>query len=363
MRDIVDLSNLDVDNAVHVVDADEQDFTPYGYEEGTQEDEDTIPQDAQTEPAPETNDETSEEEESLITQYLKKRNVADPSKIKYEGENGEVEERDFNSMTIEEQLDILEQVSSVDLSDHETEVVNYLRQNNKTFDEIIDYFAEQRLQEYLTANPEQTHQQSYRVDDYSDDELYLADLKSKFNSFSDEELETKLNTAKGNEELYKKEVDFLRQSYKDAEEAENKAIEEQRVQAYESFKNRIADAASAFNEVSLDYSDPESDSLIIEDEDKHQIISYLLDPGPEGRSKFELDLDDPQTLIQLAWFKTQGQDVISGISKYWKDILKAERKEMAELKKQLGKTEDKTTTVVKTSTEGTKKGDKSQPIS
>ena len=31
---------------------------------------------------------------------------------------------------------------------------NYLRKNRVTFNEVIDYFANQRLQEYLNENPD-----------------------------------------------------------------------------------------------------------------------------------------------------------------------------------------------------------------
>lgn len=54
---------------------------------------------------------------------------------------------EFTSLDKEEQLNILKELSDPNLSDHETEVMNYLRTH--TLYETIEYFAEQKLQEYL----------------------------------------------------------------------------------------------------------------------------------------------------------------------------------------------------------------------
>ena len=67
---------------------------------------------------------------------------------------------------------MLQALTDPGLSEHEVEVVNYLRKNRVTFNEGFDYFANQRLQEYLNENPDQIHQQVYSIDDYNDDELY-----------------------------------------------------------------------------------------------------------------------------------------------------------------------------------------------
>ena len=141
-------------------------------------------------------EEVEEVEDDAITAFLKTKGIADPTKIQFENESGEIEDVDFNSLSREEQLTILQELTAPDLSEHEVGVINYLRQNKVTFDQVIDYFANQRLEEYLNAHPEDRHQKNYSIDEYNDDELYLADLKSKYPSFSDEELLSKLNIAK-----------------------------------------------------------------------------------------------------------------------------------------------------------------------
>ena len=289
--------------------------------------------------------EAEEVEDDAMTAFLKTKGIADPTKIQFENENGEIEDVDFNSLSREEQVTMLHELTAPDLSEHEVGVINYLRQNQVTFDQVIDYFANQRLEAYLNAHPEDIHQQSYSIDDYNDDELYLADLKSKYPSFTDEELLSKLSIAKSDEDLFKKEVDVLRESYKAQEDQMLKDAELAEQQQYEDLQNSLMYAVSNLNEISLDTADPSSDSLVVEDKDKHQILAYLLNQDQDGKSQFVRDIENPNTLIELAWYRTHGRDVIDGISQYWKDILKSERKKIASLEKQLENTKSNKTVI------------------
>lgn len=285
--------------------------------------------------------ESEETRDDIISVFLKERGIVDPSKIQFEGEDGSVEELDFNSLDREEQLNILKEITDPGLSDHEVEVISYLRKNNVSFNEVIDYFAEKRLQEYLNENPDKVHPTTYSIDEYTDDELYMADLKSKYPSFTDEELVSKLNIAKSDENLFTKEVEILRESYKAEEDRARKEAEYAEQQEYESLKNNLINAAGAFSEISLDASDPESDSLVIEDSDRNQILGYLLNQDKDGKSQFVKDIENPETLIELAWYRINGKSTLSGVTQYWKNILKEERKERANLEKQLEKYKNK----------------------
>ncbi len=289
--------------------------------------------------------EAEEVEDDAMTAFLKSKGIADPTKIQFENENGEIEDVDFNSLSREEQMTMLQELTAPDLSEHEVGVINYLRQNKVTFDQVIDYFANQRLEAYLNEHPEDIHQKNYSIDDYNDDELYLADLKSKYPSFTDEELLSKLNIAKSDEDLFKKEVDVLRESYKAQEDQMLKDAELAEQQQYEDLQNSLMQAVSNLNEISLDTADPSSDSLVVEDKDKHQILAYLLNQDKDGKSQFVKDIENPNTLIELAWYRTHGREVIDGISQYWKDILKSERKKIASLEKQLENTKSNKTVI------------------
>lgn len=293
---------------------------------------------------PDNDSDTSPEpsrDENVIDMFLKDRGIVDPTKIQFENENGEIENIDFSSLDKDEQLNILKELTNPGLSDHEIEVVNYLRKNKVSFNEVIDYFANQRLQEYLNENPDAVHPKHYSIDEYTDEDLYLADLKSKYPSFTDDELISKLNIAKSDENLFSKEVEILRENYKAEEDRAKQEAEYAEQQEYESLKTNLINAAGAFSEISLDVSDPQSDSLVIEDSDRNQILAYLLNQDKDGKSQFVKDIENPDTLIELAWYRINGQTTLSGVTQYWKNILKEERKERASLEKQLEKYKSK----------------------
>jgi hypothetical protein len=130
--------------------------------------------------------------------------------------------------------------------------------------------------------------------------LYLADLKYKYPSFTDEELLSKLNIAKSDESLFTKEVEVLRQSYKAEEDRAHEEAIAAEQQEYEALRTNLFNAATSFGEIKLDAADPQSDSLIIEDSDRNQILSYLLNQDKDGKSQFVKDIENPGTLIELA---------------------------------------------------------------
>lgn len=283
----------------------------------------------------------NEPEEDVLTSFLKSYGIEDPSKMKFQNDDDEVEDVDFKTLSKEDQMEILKNLTDSGLSEQEKADLNWLRQNNMSLRQFSSAISQQSVQNYLAQNPDQAPQRVYQIDDYSDDELYLADLKSKYPDFTDEELLSKLESAKDNEDLYTKEVTALRNSYKQDEDNLVKQQEEQQAQAAQAMRDNLINAASNFNEVLLDADDPESDSLMVEDSDKQQILSYLLDQDSQGKSQLVRDLEDPETLIQLAWLRLQGQNAISDTSRYWKDTLKETRKENAKLQKEIEKLKGK----------------------
>ena len=275
--------------------------------------------------------------EDVLVEFLKTKGIEDPSKIKFENDEGNVEELNFNELSREEQFNILREVTDPGLNEHEIEVVNYLRSNNVTLNQVIEHFAEQRLQEYLKQNPDAEKKQTYSVDEYSDDDLFIADTKSKFPVLTEDELKIELEKAKENEDLFKKKTQVLRESYKSQEDTARENEIQQEKEQQEMIVTNLKNAANSLAEIPLDYTDPKSDTLLIEDADRQQVLSYLLDRDSSGRSEFIKDLEDPSKLVQLAWFMKQGNEVFSGISKYWKDTLKKERQETNKLRKELDK--------------------------
>lgn len=269
--------------------------------------------------------------EDGVSRFLKLHGVSDPSKIKYDTGNGEIEV-DFNDLTSEEQMNILDELSSNDLSDDEVVLLNQLRKDGVSFDDLINREVNNRMQ---AMSAQQTAAQSYYIDEYEDDQLYVADSKSRYPNLTDDELIEKLELAKQNPTTYKKEVSALRAYYKAQEEQEMEAERQLAVQSYKDAQDQIVQAISDFNGLELDNVNGEIDALEIEDRDKEVVLDYLLKTDGTGRSKFMQDVTKPENLVELAWYKLYGQQALSNMTKYWKGEIRKEQSYRAQLEKQI----------------------------
>lgn len=279
----------------------------------------------------------------FVSAYLKEYGVSDPSKLQFEDENGDIVEKNFNDLTDEEKLNVFKELADPGYTDYEKQVIDYLRKNNATLDDVIDYYQKKAIEDYEKENPDKVHQRHYDIDDYTDDELYLADLKNKYPEFTDEELNSKLDSAKLNEDLFSKEVNAIRASLKQQEEDEIKYQEEQEAQSFQELQTNLQNAMSNFTEIVLDPEDNSEDALAlqIEDADRNVMLRYLLERDKDGKSQLVRDLEDPQALIELAYYRTRERDNITGLTRYWKKILADERKEKAAIQKELDKYKNK----------------------
>ena len=275
-----------------------------------------IPNDTNSDPEPKDKD------LDVFSEFLKGRGLRDGKTLIYQDKEGNEQEVDFNTLDREEQLNILNELAKPDLTEDEVHTIEYLRNNNLTIQDVVEYYSQKAVQDYINQNGPVN--KAYSVDDYSDEELYIADLKSKFEGMTEEEIQADLDLAKSNEDLFKKKVETIRHQYK-AQEDKQRAQEEQ----YNAFKSTLEEQLVNFNEISLDYQDEKSDSLQIEDHDKQEIFSYILDQDENGASQFFKDLNDPQVLVELAWYRLFGKDAISGISQYYKSLIKETRKPAA----------------------------------
>lgn len=259
----------------------------------------------------------SNEDSDYMSDFLKSRGIDDPSKIKFEDDNGTITERSWNDLSKEEQLNILntplEQNDNYDnygLNDEEISLINTIRESGVTPSEYIKSIqGEQVVQE-----------PQYKVDELSDDELYLLDLESRIGSdLSDDEAIQALNLAKQNEEFYKKQVDGIRKEYKEREDynilQEKNEYEEQQREAFQEYQNKVIDAINNFNSIgNLD--------LNFEDKDKEMIYDFMLSQDESGSNYLYKALQDPNTLVRAAWFILNGDEAFNNISDYFIDQIK-----------------------------------------
>lgn len=286
-------------------------------------------------------EESESEKGDFITNYLKEFGIEDPTKLQMEDESGQITEVDFNTLSDDEKLNIFKELSDPGYSDYEKQVIDYLRRNNATLDDVVKYYSDKAIEDYLSEHPEDAHQKVYDIDSYTDDEIYLADLKNKYPDFTDEELTEKLDSAKLNEELFNKEVQAIRTAQKAYEDEQARQQEELEKQSYQELQQNLQNAMSNFNEILLDPDDPKSDALQIEDSDRAIMLKYLTELGKDGKSQLVKDLEDPNALIEIAYYRTRERDNITGLTRYWKNELANERKEKAKLQKELDKIKNK----------------------
>lgn len=283
------------------------------------------------EPDEEPTEDDIDDDADYMETFLKSFGIEDGKTLKFENDDGTTEDIDFNSLSNKEKLEILKDLTTPQLQEHEIETINYLRRNNATMQDVVEYYQQKAIQEYIEKNgaPEKV----YSVDEYKDEELYMADAKAKYPDMTDEELLSDLEAAKENEALFNKKVEAIRKQYKAIEDKEKADAEQAERDRVENFKNSIQSTLDNFNEISLDYTDAKADSLTIEASEKNKILEYITKQDANGMTQLYKDLNDAEKLISFAWWTNYGQESISSITKYFQKQLAEARKEKKEAQK------------------------------
>lgn len=258
--------------------------------------------------------------EDLITSILKSRNI-DPEAVNIEDESGNINTVKFSDLSKAEQLDILNaqdiqdnnEDSEYDLDDDEIDLINAIRNANLSPKEYLNNYREQILREAYQQDASNT------VDSLTDDELFLADLRSKIPDITDDEATQALEIEKTNEDLFNKKMNAMRDSYKQLEaqqleQSQNEA-KQQEAERYAEFENQIVNAIQdASNGIDLG----NSMSLAWTTDDMNEIASFILDEDATGQRYLAKALSNPQTLVEMAWFALKGKEALSQISDYYK---------------------------------------------
>ena len=257
---------------------------------------------------------SNQEEDDFLSDFLKTKGIEDISKIKFDDGNGNIEEKDWNSLTKEEKFNILntplenyQEDNQSDLSDEEIELLNNIRKSNLTPSQYIQQIA---------GEPQEPQ---YKIDDLSDDELFILDLESRVGELSDDVAAQALATAKQNEELFKKQVEGIRKEYKEREDfqlqQQENEIEQQQEEAYNEFQDSVINSISQFNTVgNLD--------LNFDDSDRDELAQFMLSRDEAGNNYLWQALQDPDTLVRAAWFILNGEEAFNNVSDYFINQIK-----------------------------------------
>lgn len=257
-------------------------------------------------------------DDTFMLDFLKSKGIEDPSKIKFEDEQGNIQERDWNSLSREEQINILntpldiqneKDDDNVEYSDEEIDLLNKIRESGLTPSQYIDSLQKNDI----------VQEPIYKIDDLSDDELYILDLESRVGELTDDQAVQALSIAKQNEELYKKQTEGIRKEYKEREDyniqKEQAELEQQQQEAYENYKNAIADAITDFNSIgNLD--------LNFDDKDREELASFMLSQDENGNNYLYEALQDPETLVKVAWFILNGAEAFDTVTEYFTNQIK-----------------------------------------
>ena len=267
-----------------------------------------------------TYQEQNNSDDSFIQDYLKSKGIDDYNKIKFEDDNNGIIERSWSDLSNEEKINILNtpvdnqtsyyrETVDNELSDEEINFINQLRENNLTPEQFI-----QAVQQGV-----QNVEPQYKIDDLSDDEVFLLDLESRVGELSDEDAAQALNNAKQNEDFYKRQVEGIRKEYKEREDFQNQqeqaSLEEQQQQAFQEYQKKVITAIDGFDSIgNLD--------LNFEDSDKEELAEFMLSQDEKGVNYLYQALQDPETLTRAAWFILNGEDAFNNITDYFTNQIK-----------------------------------------
>lgn len=263
------------------------------------------------------------QEDDIIISMLKQIGISDPSKIKFENDEGEIEEVSWDSLSAEEKMNILTPESpdpNYGLEEPEINFINLLRDAGITPEEYINYQREQAIEEYkqaLEGNPQ------YEVERLSDEDLYTLDLQSRVPDMTDEEIAVALEHEKSNPALFEKKMQGIRAEYKalEDERRQNEELldQQQKQEQFEAFQADVLDAIESLDEVG-------GVKLNLDQDDMEEVANFILSLDSAGVSYLGKALDDPQTLARMAWFALKGDEAFATITDYYdKEIAKEKR--------------------------------------
>lgn len=266
-----------------------------------------------------TDDNTDDDTDDAITAYLKSKGI-DPNSVKMQNDEGETEEVRFSDLSKEEQLQILnynpQDKEDPYLMEDEEQLLGILRSNNMSVKDYLNAYRNHVIDEYQKALNAQI-EPTYSIDDYSDEELFIADLKSKIPDLTEEDAAAALETEKQNQDLFDKKMAGIRSMYKQREDSLREYQEQQQQAAAQQqaaqFEQIIVDTIQQNNNIDLG-----DTSLELSEDDMNEIASFILDSDAAGVRHIAKALNDPKMLVEMAWWALKGHEALNQVTQYYK---------------------------------------------
>lgn len=264
-----------------------------------------------------------EDGEDYISSLLRDRGIEDKSRIKFEDGEGSVEEVNWDSLSNSDKLNILrssEEAPETGLNDSEIELINSIRTSGMDPEEFIQYLGQLGAQAYA----ENAQEPTYDIDQYSDEELFLMDYISRMGEVNEDEATEALERAKANEALFQKEVNAIRNEYKQAENENLMQLQIEQEQAaqqeFQEFSDQIVDEINNLTEI-------QGFDLNMEDDDMQTLYDFITGQDAAGNNYLAKALSDPRILVKTAWLALNGDQMINDITNYFQKEITNVRKE------------------------------------
>lgn len=250
---------------------------------------------------PVNNTPTKETDDSFTNKFLARIGIQDKNNIPFQDKSGAMYTRSWDSLTEDEQLDILSSANTdpeTDLDDEEINLINQIRQSGMNPSDFINSIQKQAQDQYINEN------RHYDIEDWSDDEIYAIDLMQKLGEqLTEEQIEAAIEREKQDPELYAKKIENIKQEFIEKQNAAEykmqEAVKAQQEEAFNNLSNQIIDVIKNFNtvagrDIELDY------------QDQNTLASYILARDEDGNTQYALDMRTPQAIVHNAFWALYG---------------------------------------------------------
>ncbi len=224
----------------------------------------------------------------------------------------------FNDLDAAKQAEVLQQLhatqavsveSKYGLDEDEIGLVNYLRENKLTVDQMVDQLVAERVATMMTM-------QELATEDYEKmeaDAIYMKFLKETSPEATPEQIAADLLKAK---ELsnFTKQTEALRAQYtakqKELVEAKSSESKVNHDALVETQRKEIVQAVLPMTEIA---------GITLDQNIKNTVLDHILETNAEGDSKFMDEVfAGPESLFKAAFWYVYGESMIAQRDEYWK---------------------------------------------
>ena len=224
----------------------------------------------------------------------------------------------FNDLDAAKQVDVLSKLHNAStqtvedkygLDEEEIGLINYIREQGKPIDTIIDELAQQRAQTYIMSQ----QVASADVNSMNEDQIYTSFLLKSNPKATPDQLEQDLATAKQMSNFNNIVANLKSGMLKEHEAQVLNQRDEGTRELYaeiEDQRKQVVDIVGKMESI---------DGLSINDGIKNDVLDLILNVDDDGDSLFMTEVfSDPEKLFRAAFWYKNGTDIISAREAYWK---------------------------------------------